>query len=545
MKRLFGRRAVLVSLVAAAFASAASIILALTTDLSLVSTLHEAHGEHVEQAELLALVTGGKDHEAFEHAFEVGDEFFETEFNAVDGGGANVGDGSRFTRTPRADLKGLGQWASHQPPRKTGPNALACNSCHIQLFDDGAGSAVGNVHRDPLHSGVLGKFIQRNTPHVFAPGAVQRLAEEMTAELFRIRDGVASQACAFGSAAAALSAKGIGFGRLAATRTSRGGACQVSYDTSRVAGVSGDLIVRPFQWKGSVASLRDFNRDAAHNEIGIQAVEFAGDNLDGDGDGVANEATVGDMTALTVYLAAQPRPTTSLELERLGLIDPLSPAERARIIGGQAVFHAVGCAGCHVPRLLLNDPIFREPSAMKEYRDTQFPAGQDPIAMGLDPRFPVKFDLTADQPDNRITDPSGNVVRLGSFVRDSRGRAMIELYGDLKRHNLGSRLAESIDEVGTGAATFLTENLWGVASTAPYLHDGRATTLTEAILEHGGEAAASRTAFLRQSSSAQHALIAFLNNLVLFKLEEEGVVVPPPEPTTLSRSLQMRRPRAR
>jgi len=54
-------------------------------------------------------------------------------------------------------------------------------------------------------------------------------------------------------------------------------------------GVSSDLIVRPFQWEGSVATIRDSNRDAANNEIGMQAVEFVGDDVDGDGDGVVNE----------------------------------------------------------------------------------------------------------------------------------------------------------------------------------------------------------------------------------------------------------------
>ena len=97
---------------------------------------------------------------------------------------------------------------------------------------------------------------------------------------------------------------------------------------------------------------------------------------------------------------------------------------------------------------------------------------------------------------------------------------IVELGGDLKRHNMGSGLAESIDEVGTGASTFLTENLWGVGSTAPYMHDGRATTLTEAILEHGGEGAAARDAFRALATSAQADLIAFLDNLVLFKVPE-------------------------
>src|SRR5690606_26733917 len=76
--------------------------------------------------------------------------------------------------------------------------------------------------------------------------------------------------------------------------------------------------------------------------------------------------------------------------------------------------------------------------------------------------------------------------------------------------------------------TFLTENLWGVGSTAPYMHDGRATTLAEAILAHAtddpadpSEAAPSRRAYLARTPADKQALIAFLDNLVLFKIEEE------------------------
>jgi di-heme oxidoreductase (putative peroxidase) len=175
-----------------------------------------------------------------------------------------------------------------------------------------------------------------------------------------------------------------------------------------------------------------------------------------------------------------------------------------------------------VSQLRIEVPIFREPSASADYRDAAFPAGQDPLSRGIDPAFPVSFDLTKDQPDNRILDDQGNVVfRLGSFRTDAEGHAYIDLLGDLKRHDMGAGLAEPIDEVGTGASTFLTENLWGVGSTAPYLHDGRATTLTEAILEHGGEAQASRDAFVAMSEAEQADLLAYLDNQVLFKLEEE------------------------
>jgi cytochrome c peroxidase len=499
----------------------ATAVWAIVADLSLVGALHDAEAEHIEQADLMALVTNGESAAAFETAFAIGDELFETRFNALDGVGANVGQGQRFTRVPRADLTGPGEWANHTPARATGPNAEECAACHNTPTDDGAGLAASNVHRDPLHTGNLGAFIQRNTPHTFALGAVQRLAEEMTEQLQHLRDRAAQLACQTQQPVTkSLSAKGVSFGTIVVTPLS-GEPCTVNVDTSGVQGVDPDLVIRPFQWKGSVAFIRAFNRDAAHNELGMQAVEIVGGGVDGDFDGVADEMSVGDHTALAIYLAAQPRPTSRVELSELGLIDPLSREEVRAIDRGKRIFSAIGCAACHTPQLRLNDPTFSEPSQNPNYRDALFPAGQDPLASGVDPAHPITFDLTRDQPDNVIVDEHGDgVYRLGALRGDRSGRALVELYGDLKRHDMGPELAEPIDEVGTGASVFLTENLWGVGSTAPYLHDGRATTLTEAILEHGGEAAASRDAFRALSSKDQARLIAFLNNLVLFKLEE-------------------------
>jgi CxxC motif-containing protein (DUF1111 family) len=108
------------------------------------------------------------------------------------------------------------------------------------------------------------------------------------------------------------------------------------------------------------------------------------------------------------------------------------------------------------------------------------------------------------------------LFHLGALAKNAQGKALVNLYGDLKRHEMGAALSERIDEEGTGASNFLTENLWGVGSTAPYLHDGRATTLTEAILAHGGEAQQPRDAFLALPNSQQKDVIAFLDNLVLF-----------------------------
>ena len=487
-------------------------------DLTLVAELNApAVPAHLDQNELLSLVQRGRGHSAFDKAFTQGDRLFDAAFNALDGVGANVGQGQRFTRMPRADLTGPGEWANHVPSRATGPNARGCVECHNEPVTDGAGGIAGNVVRDPRHSGNVAQMIHRSTPHTFGMGAVQRLAEEMTDELHAIRGALAAQVRSSGAPASApLVAKGVSFGTLTALPGKGPGSAV--FDTSAVQGVSGDLIVRPLQWKGSVAFLRDFNRDAANNELGMQAVELVGEGVDGDGDGVVDELSVGDITALTVYLAAQPRPVTKVELNELGLLpEPLTQVQLDQIAHGQQVFAQIGCAVCHVPSLQLTDPVFKEPSSNANFRDARFPSGMLPRVAGVRADLPVTFDLRSDQPANVFV-VNGQIVRLGAFKPTANGNgAVVELYGDLKRHDLGPDLAEAIDEVGTGASVFLTENLWGVGATPPYMHDGRATTLTEAILEHGGEGAASRAAFRALTTQDQLDMLLFLDNLTLIK----------------------------
>ncbi|MDB4980346.1 MAG: hypothetical protein JWM82_1098 [Myxococcales bacterium] len=505
-------------------------------DLQIVSdvegTAVASIGGHVVQATLTNLVQSGQNAAAFASASAQGDALFQTGFNAADGGGANVGAGLRFTRMPRADLSGTGQWANHQPARATGPNAMACTGCHNQAGDDGGGEASDNVHRDGTHAGRLNKMIERNTPHLFGLGGVQRLAEEMTVDVQGLRDGArAALGCGStttaGTATSALVSKGVSFGSVTITHASGTTTCTEKLSPPVSGGalaLSSDLIVRPFQWKGSVGFIRAFVRDAANNEIGMQAVELLGSptvdpaKVDGDGDGVANELFIGDITALTVYQAAQPRPTTRQELASLGLIPALTSRETSDIAAGSALFNQVGCASCHVRQLVANDVLFREPSATVAFRDPgdRFPNGRSYGSVSLNVSTPIAFDLTKDQPENSDV-KAANGQPLGAFTRDAQGHAVVALFGDLRRHDLGSGLAEEIDEVGTGASVFLTENLWGVGSTPPYLHDGRAATITEAILEHGGEGQAARNAFVALTTSQKEQLVVFLKNQVLFK----------------------------
>ena len=62
---------------------------------------------------------------------------------------------------------------------------------------------------------------------------------------------------------------------------------------------------------------------------------------------------------------------------------------------------------------------------------------------------------------------------------------------------------------------FTTARLWGIADSAPYLHDGRAATLTEAILTHGGEALAIRNNFKVLADQQRIELLSFLRSLKL------------------------------
>lgn len=479
-----------------------------TVDFLHIGEIENTLGGNILQADLEALPPG----DAFIEAFEAGDELFEIKYNALDGVGINVGNGKRFTSIPRLDLDGPRAWASVFPHRITGPNGDSCLSCHNDPVADGAGGVNDNTIRiDPERK--QEGFIERQAPHIFGMGGVQLLAEEMTVELQALRDAAIVQSCSSHKRIdVELEAKGINFGAISVS-------CK-RIRFRNLEGVDRDLVVKPFEWKGLTAFVRDFVRGASHQELGMQAIELVGD-ADSDFDGVTEELTVGDITALAIYTAGQQRPVTKLELnevvseltdeelEVFGL--PLSDDEIASIENGEIVFDELECGSCHTPSITVNNPIYSEPSRNPDFRDSVFPIGEE---VGL-PEVAIEFDLTSDIFVNEITLPSTGQT-LGEFERDENGGAIIRLYGDLKRHDMGNAMAEDIDEGNVGASVFMTENLWGVGSTAPYLHDGRATTLAEAILFHGGDAKKSRRLFKASSDSDKADLIAFLDSLVLF-----------------------------
>jgi hypothetical protein len=89
----------------------------------------------------------------------------------------------------------------------------------------------------------------------------------------------------------------------------------------------------------------------------------------------------------------------------------------------------------------------------------------------------------------------------------------VPLYSNLLLHNVMPAGFRGMAEPGAGVGFFKTPPLWGIKDTAPYMHDGRAEDLRGAILAHFGEAEAVRINFENLQTSAQDALILFLEDL--------------------------------
>ena len=83
-------------------------------------------------------------------------------------------------------------------------------------------------------------------------------------------------------------------------------------------------------------------------------------------------------------------------------------------------------------------------------------------------------------------------------------------YTDLLIHDMGPELADQVVQLLASGTEFRTQPLWGVRHHAPFLHDGRAGTLDEAIRLHGGEAQSIRDAYAALPEADRLAIIAFL-----------------------------------
>ena len=445
-------------------------------------------GYHYEQQ---AIEDG---HYGLAELVRAGRMLFDARFNLLDGQGRPQTTGGGAPRAP-------GQPAFI---RTSAPEANSCTGCHAQPGSGGAGDFVANVFvlaqtLDPVTESVDGAFSnERNTLGMFGAGAIEMLAREMSADLIAIRETARAAAQEQNQPVTLpLLTKGVSFGSVTVLPDGR-------IDPTGIEGVDWDLIVKPFHQKGAVVSLREFSNNAMNHHHGMQSTERFGAGVDPDHDGVLNELSGGDITAVTLFQAALPAPRPA---------QPRNAAVAKAIRSGEAVFSDLGCGRCHRPELLLESREFSEPNPFNPPGNLR---PEDTAAV-------FGFDLVH-------TSNSPFVQPLG------HGQVAVRAFTDLKRHDLNDAELNHFanEQVPQGrlngfanpadftippaprpTGAFLSRKLWDVGNSDPYGHRGDLTTLTEAIWFHGGEARVERDAFFALPQARQDEVIEFLKSMVV------------------------------
>jgi CxxC motif-containing protein (DUF1111 family) len=95
----------------------------------------------------------------------------------------------------------------------------------------------------------------------------------------------------------------------------------------------------------------------------------------------------------------------------------------------------------------------------------------------------------------------------------------IHPYTDVLLHDMGAGLADNRPDFAASGSQWRTRPLWGIGLTQlvngrlNFLHDGRAQSILEAIMWHGGQAASAQGNVQQLSTADRNALLDFLNSL--------------------------------
>jgi CxxC motif-containing protein (DUF1111 family) len=224
----------------------------------------------------------------------------------------------------------------------------------------------------------------------------------------------------------------------------------------------GRVTLGRFGWKAGAPSIRQQGADAAAGDIGLSsplAPRPAGDCTQVERACLA--APNGNSQSSGGYeLGADLLDLVTFYAQNLAVPARRGPG-RPEVLAGKAIFHDLGCAGCHKPSFT-----------------TGTVEGQPQLS-------------------NQLIWP----------------------YTDLLLHDMGEGLADGRPEGVADGREWRTAPLWGVGLTEVVsghtflLHDGRARNVEEAILWHGGEAQAARDRYTRLSKAERNALLAFVNSL--------------------------------
>ena len=409
----------------------------------------------------------------------------------------------------------------------------SCAACHGR--PRGSAGVGGDVATFPD---------SRDAPHLFGLGLIEMLADEVTADLRKIRAQALREAQSGKledtepaadtakrptprptAVSRPLVSKGINFGRITAFPDGR-------VDTSAIKGVDADLRVRPFLHQGVTASIREFAVGALHAEMGLQAWDPVLCAATDPAKPAATTSPAGFTYDPALDKFERPPVCSKAEDEdgdgKTGEIDPaivdylefyllnyFKPGQyrvtRAAAEGAQ-LMQKVGCNSCHVRNLEVRN----------DRRVADVDTSYDPergILNGLFAEATPLFRAVADSDAYPQLQPLG-----GSFVVEN-------VFTDLKRHDLGSAFHER-DFDGTRVTMHVTEPLWGVGTTAPYGHDGRSVTLDAVIRRHGGEAESAKSAYVALVPEEQEKIVDFLQTLVLFPPDDTASNLNPGVPSS-------------
>lgn len=227
-----------------------------------------------------------------------------------------------------------------------------------------------------------------------------------------------------------------------------------------------------FGWKGQTATLLDFTKTACAVELGLEVPGHTQAGLPNNPDyqPPGKDLNEPELMALVDYLRNLPPPVQA---------KPATRQEEQYLAEGQKHFAAVGCATCHTQNL---------GDAKGIYSDL------------------LLHDMGQDL---------GDTGSYGIFIPNSPEEGADEPIPSLAQQAPLRELTQAEREKTIGALRqeWRTPPLWGVRDSGPYLHDGRAETLEQAIALHGGEAARSAQKFFELSSEEQMKVAAFLKSL--------------------------------
>lgn len=285
-----------------------------------------------------------------------------------------------------------------------------------------------------------------------------------------------------------------------------------------------------FGWRANVNRLVQFVDRACANELSLETRRRpqTSDPTRPQYRNVSYDIDDRQVEQMSEFIAHLPSPIQEL---------PTNPNELANVRRGGYAFGAVGCAICHVPDvgsatgiysdLLLHDmgpDLYdfdaAEPYVVRQRLSTEPRPKEGSIRTGYyGAATSISSGSSGFAASNTFISRRGSTLTedfVTLRVGDELGRKRIATIGGTQvtaefRNEFGikRRLQPS-----STTQEWRTAPLWGAGDSAPYMHDGRAETLLEAIALHDGESAGSRDRFLNLSLVDRHAVIAFLETLV-------------------------------